>query len=77
MNDKELLYIISTGAVLPEILAKELEISLFEAESIFTKLENDGLIEKEEIHIPILNNPNAYKIRYLVTEAGIEYADLD
>lgn len=77
MNNKELLYIISTGAVLPEILAKELEISLLEAESIFTKLENEGLIEKEEIHIPILNNPNAYKIRYLVTEAGIEYADLD
>lgn len=76
MNDKELLYLIDTGCVLPEVLAEEINISIFEAQNIFSRLEREGLIEEYETSIPVLGNSNATKNKYILTDEGKEYADL-
>ncbi|MCF0169050.1 MAG: hypothetical protein HUJ87_01005 [Fusobacterium varium] len=77
MNDKELLYLIGTGYALPEALAKEIDISIFEAQNIFSRLEGEGLVEEYEFSIPVLGNPNAVKNKYILTDEGKEYAGLD
>lgn len=77
MNDKELLYLIGTGYALPEALAKEIDISIFEAQNIFARLEREGLIEEYESSIPVLGNSNATRNKYILTEEGEEYAGLD
>lgn len=77
MNDKELLYLIATGYALPSVLAEKIKISSYEAQAIFDRLERGGLIEVYESHIPILNKPNAAKIKYILTDEGKEYAELD
>lgn len=77
MNDKELLYLIGTGYALPEALAKEIDISIFEAQNIFSRLEGEGLVEEYEFSIPVLGNPNAVKNKYILTDEEKEYAGLD
>ena len=77
MNDKELLYLIGTGYALPEALAKEIDISIFKAQNIFSRLEGEGLVEEYEFSIPVLGNPNAVKNKYILTDEGKEYAGLD
>lgn len=77
MNDKELLYLIGTGYALPEALAKEIDISIFESQNIFARLEREELIEEYESSIPVIGNPTAVKNKYILTDKGKEYAGLD
>lgn len=77
MNDEKLLYLIHAGYSLPEALAKEIDISVFEAQNIFSRLEREGLVEEYEFSIPVLGNPNAVKNKYILTDEGKEYVGLD
>lgn len=73
MNDKELLNLISSGAVTPSILSNQLNISIEQAQSIFKDLENKNLIYLNKISLGILNKLTpSYKEQYELTELGVE-----
>lgn len=73
MDDKELLNLISLGAVTPSVLSSQLNISIEQAQSIFKDLESKNLIYLNKIPLRILNKLTpSYKEQYELTELGME-----
>ncbi|BBA51580.1 hypothetical protein [Fusobacterium varium] len=73
MDKIKILNLIDTGCGTPEILSKELNIKIFEAQCIFNDLYKQEFIDKYSFSFPFREIQDGIKTIYILTETGKKF----